>query len=155
MRVRIVVADQSEARFYDTGSLAAALQLTGTLTDPKAHLHERDLVSDRPGRVFDHAVPPAGRRGAVAHHSTGSERSARAHAAVSFARQVAQALEVATREHHVDRIVLMAPPRFLACCAKRCPVRSRRCSWPKCTRISFISPMRSCASTFPGRRSKS
>lgn len=113
MRVRIVVADQSEARFYDTGSLAAALQLTGTLTDPKAHLHERDLVSDRPGRVFDHAVPPAGRRGAVAHHSTGSERSAREHAAVSFARQVAQALEVATREHHVDRIVLMAAPAFL------------------------------------------
>jgi protein required for attachment to host cells len=113
MRMRIVVADQSEARFYDTGSLTGRLQLSGTLTDPQAHLHERDLVSDRPGRVFDHAAPPSGRRGAVAHHSTGGERSARAHAAASFARQVAQALEVATREHHIDRIVLMAAPAFL------------------------------------------
>ena len=113
MRMRIVVADQSEARFYDTGSLTAVLQPAGTLTDPKAHLHERDLVSDRPGRVFDHAPPQSGRRGAVSRHGTGGERSAKGHEAVSFAREIAKALEVATRERHIDRIVLMAGPAFL------------------------------------------
>jgi protein required for attachment to host cells len=91
MHMRVVVADQSEARFYDTGSLHAPLQLAGTLTDPKAHLHERDLVADRPGRVFD----------------------ARKHEAASFARQIVAALEVAIRQRHVDRIVLMAAPGFL------------------------------------------
>lgn len=113
MRMRIVVADRSEARFYDIGGMTEALQLTGTLTDPKAHLHERDLVSDRPGRVFDHAPPASGRRGAVAHHATGGERSAREHEAGSFARQIAEALEMATRERQIDRIVLMAAPAFL------------------------------------------
>ncbi len=66
MRMRIVVADRSEARFYDVVTFTGALRPAGTLTDPKAHLHERDLVSDRPGRVFDHAAPPTERRGAVA-----------------------------------------------------------------------------------------
>jgi len=113
MRMRIVVADRSEARFYDMVSFTGALQPAGTLTDAKARLHERDLVSDRPGRVFDHAAPPSGRRGAVAHHGTGGERSAREHEAESFAREIAKALEVATREHRLDRIVLMAAPAFL------------------------------------------
>jgi protein required for attachment to host cells len=113
MRVRIVVADQSEARFYDTESLDTRIELAGKLTDPKAHLHDRDLVSDRPGRVFDHAKLDSGRRGAVAHHATGGERSPRKHEAIVFARRVATELEAATREGRIDRIVLMAAPSFL------------------------------------------
>ena len=76
MHLRVVVTDQSEARFYDTSSVNGPLQGAGILTDPKAHLHERDLVSDRPGRVFDHAAPAARRRGSVPRHATGGERSA-------------------------------------------------------------------------------
>lgn len=126
MRMRVVVADRSEARFYDTGSLSAALQPAGTLTDPKAHLHERDLVSDRPGRVFDHAAPTGGRRGAVAHHGTGGERSAKEHAAESFARQIAQGLEAAIREQHIDRVVLMAAPAFLGLLREALPRSVKR-----------------------------
>jgi hypothetical protein len=81
MPTRIVVADQSEARFYDIERFAAPLRLVGQLTDPKARLHDRDFKSDRPGRVFDHASAAGKRRGAMAHHGTGGERSPRMHEA--------------------------------------------------------------------------
>ena len=52
MRIRVLVADQSEACLFDLGP-RRSLDLVGRLTDPLAHLHDRDLVSDRPGRKFD------------------------------------------------------------------------------------------------------
>ena len=112
MRVRIVVADQGEARFYDIARPDAGLQPAGRLTDPKAHLHDRDFKSDRPGRVFDHAPAATGRRGAVAHHGTGGERRPRKHEAELFARQIAEQLDAAT-PGEFDRLVLMAGPAFL------------------------------------------
>ena len=102
MRVRIVVADQSEARFYDTEGLHGPLQPAGQLSDPKARLHDRDLESDRPGRVFDHAPLAAGRRGAVGHHGTEGERSPRKHEAVNFARQIADQLHDGSLVAHVE-----------------------------------------------------
>jgi protein required for attachment to host cells len=113
MLVRIVVADQSEARFYDVERFNDPLRLSGQLTDEKAHLHNRDLVSDRPGRVFDHAPTPGGRRGATAHHATGGERTPRKHEALNFARQIGAELESARRDGVFDRLVIMAPPQFL------------------------------------------
>lgn len=113
MLVRIVVADQSEARFYDTDHFDSKLTLAGRLTDPKAHLHDRDFKSDRPGRLFDHAPPAAGRRGGVAHHGTGGERRPREHEAELFAHQIAAALENALRQDEFKRLVLVAGPRFL------------------------------------------
>lgn len=112
MRVRIVVADQSEARFYDMEGLDAPLKPAGSLSDPKAHLHDRDFKSDRPGRVFDHAST-GGRRGAVGHHATGGERSPRKHEAELFARQIAEELEQAHRKDSFDRVILAAGPPFL------------------------------------------
>jgi protein required for attachment to host cells len=113
MHARVVVADQSEVRFYDVDGPTGSLRLAGRLTDPNAHLHNRDLVSDRPGRVFDHAPPAVGRRGSVARHGTGGERSPRKHEALSFARRIATQLEIAQRAGEFDRLVLMAGPGFL------------------------------------------
>lgn len=112
MRVRIVVADRGEARFYDAQHANAHLQLVGELTDPKAHQRDRDFKSDRPGRVFDHASGP-GRRGAVGHHATGGERSPLRHEAEVFAHRIVEALEQARQSGTFERLVLMAEPRFL------------------------------------------
>lgn len=114
MHTRVVVADQSEARFYDVVDIAARnLRLAQRLTDEAAHLHDRDMVSDKPGRVFDHAPPASGRRGSVGHHSTGSERTPRKHEAESFARTIVAALDKARNAGEFDRLVLMAGPAFL------------------------------------------
>lgn len=113
MRVRIVVADQSEARFYDAEHRDSGLRPAGGLTDPLAHLHDRDFKSDRPGRVFDHAPAAGSRRGATAHHGTGGERRPRKHEAELFARRIAEQTQTAYQQHEFDRLILMAAPGFL------------------------------------------
>jgi len=113
MRIRIAVADQSEALFYEADRIDVPLQLIGHLTDPKARLHDRDFKSDRPGRVFDHAPVAGQRRGSVAHHGTGGERRPRKHETLLFARRIGHELETALRQGGFDRLILMAPPELL------------------------------------------
>lgn len=113
MRIRVIVADQSEARFYDTQGPDARLQPAGRLVDPLAHLHDRDLKSDRPGRVFQRAAVAGRRRGAGARSATSSERQPRKIEAQRFARRIVTELEEAHREKRFDGIVLMAGPAFL------------------------------------------
>jgi protein required for attachment to host cells len=121
MRIRIVVANQAEAAFYDLDSSSGEPKFATRLTDPLAHLHDRDLKSDRPGRFSDHALLAPGRRGATAHHGTGGERSPRKHEAEVFARQVAEQLEQARRSGEFDRLVVMAAPTFLGVLRKVLP----------------------------------
>jgi protein required for attachment to host cells len=119
MTVRILLADDYQARFYDVPNahyLAASnavLKLKGQLSDPAARLHDRDLKSDRPGRAFDIAPLRAGRRVATAHHAVGAERRPRVHEAVLFAQRIAAALEHARQLTEFDQLVLVAAPHFL------------------------------------------
>ncbi|MDE2305934.1 MAG: host attachment protein [Gammaproteobacteria bacterium] len=112
MRVRIVVADRSEARFYDAAEPHGLPLLKQELHDEQGRLHDRDYKSDRPGRVFDHAAGNR-RRGAVGHHATGGERSPSKHEADEFARRIAHALHHAHSAEGFDRLVLAAEPAFL------------------------------------------
>src|SRR5262245_48767257 len=82
MTTRLVLADQAEARFYDVDAIGGSLHRVGQMSDPKAHLHDRDLKSDRPGRVFDHA----------------------------FAGRIVHELDAARVAHEFDRLVLIAGP---------------------------------------------
>jgi protein required for attachment to host cells len=127
MRIRIVVADQTEARFFDTEREASELSLAGQISDPAGRLHERDLKSDRPGRKFDRAPLQAGRRGATAHHGVGSEPNARRHEAAVFARRIAAELASAQRRGGFDRLVIMAPPAFLGTLRSALSATVRKC----------------------------
>ena len=113
MKMRIVVADQSEARLYDYDRSNRSLQLFEHLTDPEARLHSRDLKSDRPGSKADRGPLRAGRRGAAAHHGVGADRDPREHEAHVFAHRIVAALQNAEQHSASERIVLMAAPRFL------------------------------------------
>jgi protein required for attachment to host cells len=112
MHIRVVVADRAEARFYDTDRLDSKLALVGQMTDPEAHLRNRDFKSERPGRVFDHA-PSGARRGSVAHHDTGGEREPLKHEAELFARRIVDELEKAHPRDRFDKLVVIAAPEFL------------------------------------------
>ncbi|HTW75270.1 MAG TPA: host attachment protein [Steroidobacteraceae bacterium] len=116
MSIRIVVADEAGALFYDIAdrsALRSALHVSGQLTDPLAHLHERDLVSDKPGRKADRAPLHAGRRGATAHHATASEPQARRHETQQFVQRIGQSLADGVHAGGIDRLVLVCAPRFL------------------------------------------
>jgi protein required for attachment to host cells len=113
MNVRIIVANESAALLYDLKDPTKGLQFAGKISDPRARLHDRDLVSDRPGRRPDHAPLQSGRRGATPHHATAGEHDAHEHEIEIFARQVAHELETARIAGRFDRLVIMAGPKFL------------------------------------------
>ncbi len=111
MSIRIVVADEASALFYDFAHrselrhLSSPLHISEQLSDPAAHLHERDLVTDRPGRKCDRAPLQGGRRGATAHHATGGESHARAHQTRQFVQRIAAALTDAVHAGAVEQLV--------------------------------------------------
>ena len=84
-RFRILVADQAEAVFYDSSSLGAVPREVARITDPVAHLHDRDLMSARPGRSYESF--------GGARHALERENDPRQREAVRFARRIARRLE--------------------------------------------------------------
>lgn len=104
-RFRILVADQAEAVFYDSSSLTAAPQEVARITDPAAHLHDRDLMSDRPGRSYESF--------GGARHALEREDDPRHREAVRFARRVARRLDEARRKDEFENLVVVAGPPFL------------------------------------------
>jgi len=119
----VIVADQSGARIFLMRG--AAMRLAGTLENPAARLHDRDLKSDRPGRVFDRAPAARGRRGAVGHHATGGERKPRRQLELAFTRSIAAAAAASRRESGFDRLVVVAGPRFLGQLRRSLPAALR------------------------------
>lgn len=109
---RVVVADRAEARFYDSVG-RNNFRAAGRLAHPDSRLQDRELKSDRPGRLFDRAPPARGRRGAGGRHATEGRDSPAEHETSVFAHELSSTLG---REHTAgkfDRLVLVAGPAFL------------------------------------------
>jgi len=104
-RIRIVVADQADAIFYDSASLAAAPKEVGRISDPTARLHDRDLVTDRAGRSYESV--------GGARHALEREADPRYQASMRFARRIARRLDEARRNEEFDELVVVAGPQFL------------------------------------------
>lgn len=132
MKLRIVVADEANARFYDLERRMdlqpgrGILQVSGSLADPAAHLHDRDFNSDRPGRKDDHAALSGGRRGATAHHGVGGGQRPRQREAALFAQQIATRLEEDRARGAPEHLVLVAEPRFLGLLREALPAAMRQ-----------------------------
>ena len=103
--IRIVVADRSEAIFFEAKSRRSRPVEVARIADPEAREHERELRSDRPGRTFE-SVGSA--RHAMEFHS-----ARRAIAEQRFARRIARRLDTGAKRGEFGRIVLVAGPRFL------------------------------------------
>jgi protein required for attachment to host cells len=100
----VLVADGSRARLFvrqPDGSLSPALdqELIGT------NLPSREIASDRPGRTFD--------SGGQSRHAKEPPTDPARHAQAEFAREVALLLDGRRKAHAFDRMVVVAPPRFL------------------------------------------
>jgi protein required for attachment to host cells len=125
MRVRIVIANQSEARFFDSLGGPRSLVPAGTLLNPQARLHDQDLESDRPGRVFNFAASAGKRRGASPRHGANGERSTHQHVIEKFARRIGAELGRAYQARKFDRVVLVAEPAFLGRLRRALPAHLR------------------------------
>jgi protein required for attachment to host cells len=118
-RIRIVVADQAEAIFYDTPSLQAQPREVAHISDPLAHQHDRDFSSDRPGRSYESV---GGQR-----HAIERENDPRSREAVRFAKRISRRLDEARRKGEYDELIVVAGPPFLGLMRKEMsrPTRER------------------------------
>ena len=104
--VWVLVADASRARVFAADNRVGndLEELTDRL-HPESRLHNRDLVSDRPGRASD--------RGSVARSSVEEEGGPKEHEATVFARELAGMLTEGAGEGRFEHLVLCAPPAFM------------------------------------------
>jgi len=103
----ILVAHDAGARVFANRGPGKGLELIETIDHPEGRARDRDLVSDRPGRSFrkDSGDP---RRAAMSRNEGPHDR-----AVSSFARTLTDKLQHARVENRYERLVLVAPPRFL------------------------------------------
>lgn len=104
MNVRVVVADERDANFFDIAKLRAPPEARGSLHNDAAR-PDRELETDRPGRRFGGTD---GNR-----HAVDGERSTERHESEQFAKAVARTLDAARTRQEFDRLVLIAAPRML------------------------------------------
>ena len=121
MNVRIVVADERKALFFDS-SKPSDLTPRGTVENPAAGLKDIDLESDRPGSRYGGG--PTG-NGSGAHHGVDGERSTLRHELTMFAKQVGQHIDADRVSRKFDRLVLVAPPKMLGLLRQSLPTQSQ------------------------------
>jgi protein required for attachment to host cells len=118
-RIRIVVADQAEAIFYDTVSLTARPAETGRMADPAGRLHNRDFASERPGRSYESV--------GGARHAIERENDPRQREAIRFAREIARSLEEARHSDEYEQLIVAAGPSFLGLLRSEISPATRAC----------------------------
>jgi protein required for attachment to host cells len=126
MNVRIVVADERKALFFDS-SKPSDLTPRGAVENPTAGLRDTDLETDRAGRRFGGTTGVSrGQNGSQSHHhGVDGERSTLQHELTMFAKQVGQHIDADRVSHKFDRLVLVAPPKMLGLLRQSLPTQSQ------------------------------
>jgi protein required for attachment to host cells len=127
MNLRIIVADERQANFFDTTALNAPLSSQGSMHNPTAGRKDRELETDREGRRFGGTagVKHAGGAAQSHHHGVDGERSTEQHELTLFAKEVAQRIEAGRVNHEFEKLVLVAPPKMLGLLRQSLPATSQ------------------------------
>ena len=104
MNVRIVVADERQAAFYDISRPSGPLAVAGGVENEAGGKRDFDLESDRPGRRSSSTGN---------HHGVDGERSTVLHELALYAKTVAQRIYEDCNRREFDKLVLVAPPKVL------------------------------------------
>ncbi|MGB5349631.1 MAG: host attachment protein [Polyangiales bacterium] len=103
----ILVAHEGGARLFANDGIGNGLALVESIEHPKGRARDRDLASDRPGRSFRK------NSGDPRRASMGQSESPHERVVSDFSRELADKLRQARVQNQFDRLVLVAPPRFL------------------------------------------
>lgn len=103
--IHAIVADTRRIRVFEAVSDRAPLELA-VFVNPAGGKAERDLVSDRPGRVIN---PASGARQALQSH-----QPAREHILQVWLKEVGQPLHALLKARSSTGVVLFASPRLLS-----------------------------------------
>lgn len=117
MNVRVVVADERQANFFDVHKLNGPLALRTSIENPTGGMKDLELETDRAGRRF------GGGSGAqpAHHHGVNGERSTERHELTQFAKEVAQRIHNDRVRHEFDRLVIVAGPKMLGLLRQELP----------------------------------
>ena len=103
---RVLVADTRHAKIFEMETPRAPLRFLEAIENPHAGKHERDLVSDAPGRLMT-------RSGGGARSASLTPRSSqKEHAMTRFARLLARRMSSEARADKDAGLVLVAAPRL-------------------------------------------
>lgn len=103
MTTYIVVADAARARIFTRDALTLVEQ--DSLLHSASRLHAGDLVTDRGSDVHESTSNSS--------RSSGGESTARTHEELVFAKEVADRLYRARTDNRMEKLILVAPARFL------------------------------------------
>jgi len=103
----VLVAHQAGARVFENLGPGKGLRLLQGIDHPEGRQQDGDFDADRPGRSFRRDAGDV-RRAAMSRSEGPHER-----AVADFARALASRLEHARATGQYDRLVLVAPPKFL------------------------------------------
>jgi len=99
----VLVANSSHARvFKKEGTTLVQIKV---LDHPESRLHNRDLVSDKPGRDFESF--------GMARHSLEPQHTPHEIETITFAREITSFLETAKNNREFDALYLAANPTML------------------------------------------
>ena len=104
MTTYIVVADAARARIFTRDALNLVEQ--ESLVHAEGRLHEGDLITDRRGADVHESMSTTSR-------SSGEEGAASKHENELFAKEVVQRLYTARVENSMEKLIMVAPPKFL------------------------------------------
>lgn len=104
-RKLIVIASRSGAKLYEQSQRNGPLEIVRELDNPEGRLRTQDINSDRQGRNYS--------SGTGVWSSYSAEHPAKEHVARTFAREVAQELELEAYRNQWDSFILVAEPRLL------------------------------------------
>jgi protein required for attachment to host cells len=109
MNVRVVVADERQASFFDAVTPRSPLAERGSLHNERSGKRDIEMETDRPGRRS--GGTSVGGEGN--HHGVTGEKSTVQHELTLFAKEVARKIETDRSRNEFDRLVLVAGPKML------------------------------------------
>lgn len=117
----ILVAHEAGARVFENLGPGKGLRFLEGIDHPEGRLQDGDFDADRPGRSFRRNAGDV-RRAAMGRSEGPHER-----AASDFARALASRLQRARTTGEYDRLVLVAPPKFLGLLRSSIDTPTARC----------------------------
>ncbi|MDH3202213.1 MAG: host attachment protein [Myxococcales bacterium] len=117
----VLVAHEAGARVFENSGPGKGLRFVEGIDHPEGRLQDGDFNADRPGRSFRRDAGDV-RRAAMSRSEGPHE-----HAVSDFARALANRLQHARTMGQYDRLVLVAPPKFLGLLRSSIDAPTERC----------------------------
>ena len=140
----IIAAESSRARIFTVSSPSSPLEELETLAHPESRLHERNMVSDLPGKHAD----KDGRQRGSGHHAFQEKIEPKDQELIYFAKWLADHL---TDAHNKAITNASSSSLRLPCWAlygRGCPSASSKKSYSKWTKMSSLSLPKRFASSY-------